>query len=76
MFLCKSLSGSLDAMIFCFNLFYGAYGFYVHNSNDHILNIFEVWQDAIVEVPEVYVGAVVDLLGKRRGQMLDMSTSG
>lgn len=34
------------------------------------------WQDAIVEVPEEYVGAVVDMLGKRRGQMLDMSTSG
>ena len=29
-----------------------------------------------MEVPEEYVGAVVDMLGKRRGQMLDMSTSG
>lgn len=29
-----------------------------------------------MEVPEEYVGAVVDLLGKRRGQMLDLSTSG
>lgn len=25
-----------------------------------------------MEVPEEYVGAVVDLLGKRKGQMLDM----
>ena len=33
-------------------------------------------QDAIVEVPEEYVGAVVDLLGQRRGQMLDMQTVG
>jgi translation elongation factor EF-4 len=58
-----------------FNLFYGAY-FYVRNIHDPTLNALEIWQDAIVEVPEVYVGAVVDLLGKRRGQMLDMSTSG
>jgi len=36
----------------------------------------EPFEDAIVEVPEEYVGAVVDMLGKRRGQMLDMSTSG
>lgn len=36
----------------------------------------EPYEDAIVEVPEVYVGAVVDLLGKRRGQMLDMQTVG
>lgn len=48
----------------------------MHNINDPSLNTFEIWQDAIVEVPEEYVGAVVDLLGKRRGQMLDMSTSG
>lgn len=36
----------------------------------------EPYEDAIVEVPEEYVGAVVDLLGKRRGQMLDMQTVG
>lgn len=29
-----------------------------------------------MEVPEEYVGAVVDLLGQRRGQMLDMQTVG
>jgi hypothetical protein len=60
-----------------FILFYGAYVyFYVRNIHDPTLNAFEIWQDAIVEVPEVYVGAVVDLLGRRRGHMLDMSTSG
>lgn len=36
----------------------------------------EPFEDAIVEVPEEYVGAVVDLLGQRRGQMLDMQTVG
>lgn len=41
-----------------------------------LINFAYFWQDAIVEVPEEYVGAVVDMLGKRRGQMLDMSTSG
>ncbi|OAE21085.1 hypothetical protein AXG93_3661s1100 [Marchantia polymorpha subsp. ruderalis] len=36
----------------------------------------EPFEDATVEVPQEYVGAVVDLLGKRRGQMLDMQASG
>ncbi|CAM6127588.1 unnamed protein product [Calypogeia fissa] len=36
----------------------------------------EPFEDAIVEVPQEYVGAVVDMLGKRRGQMLDMQSSG
>ncbi|GBG78197.1 hypothetical protein CBR_g26230 [Chara braunii] len=36
----------------------------------------EPLEEAIVEVPEEYVGTVVDLLGKRRGQMMDMSSSG
>ncbi|KAL3698888.1 hypothetical protein R1sor_012964 [Riccia sorocarpa] len=36
----------------------------------------EPFEDAIVEVPQEYVGAVVDLLGRRRGQMLDMQASG
>ncbi|XP_024365748.1 putative elongation factor TypA-like SVR3, chloroplastic [Physcomitrium patens] len=36
----------------------------------------EPFEDATVEVPEEYVGAVVDLMGKRRGQMLDLSTTG
>lgn len=39
---------------------------------DHRLEPFE---EAIAEVPEEYVGAVVDLLGSRRGQMQDMTTS-
>lgn len=39
---------------------------------DHRLEPFE---EAIAEVPEEFVGAVVDLLGSRRGQMQDMSTS-
>lgn len=33
-------------------------------------------QTAIVEVPEEYVGPVVELLGRRRGQMTDMQGSG
>ena len=33
-------------------------------------------QIAIVEVPETYVGVVVELLGKRRGQMLDVQATG
>eukprot|EP00192_Tetraselmis_astigmatica_P009211 CAMPEP_0117661198 /NCGR_PEP_ID=MMETSP0804-20121206/7412_1 /TAXON_ID=1074897 /ORGANISM="Tetraselmis astigmatica, Strain CCMP880" /LENGTH=687 /DNA_ID=CAMNT_0005468055 /DNA_START=254 /DNA_END=2317 /DNA_ORIENTATION=+ len=32
-------------------------------------------EEAVVEVPEVYMGAVVDMLGQRKGQMLDMSTN-
>lgn len=35
----------------------------------------EPFEEAIVEVPEEYVGAAVDMLGKRRGQMLDMQAS-
>uniref|UniRef100_A0A453NXD1 Tr-type G domain-containing protein n=1 Tax=Aegilops tauschii subsp. strangulata TaxID=200361 RepID=A0A453NXD1_AEGTS len=31
---------------------------------------------AAIEVPEEYMGSVVELLGKRRGQMLDMEASG
>lgn len=33
-------------------------------------------QIAIVEVPEQYMGPVVELLGKRRGQMVDMQGTG
>ncbi|KAM3227303.1 hypothetical protein ACQJBY_059250 [Aegilops geniculata] len=33
-------------------------------------------QIAAIEVPEEYMGSVVELLGKRRGQMLDMEASG
>ncbi len=32
----------------------------------------EPFEDAFIEVDEAYVGAVVDLLGRRRGQMLHM----
>lgn len=34
---------------------------------------YEPFEEATVEVPEEYVGAVVDLFGRRKGQMLDMS---
>lgn len=33
----------------------------------------EPYEEAIVEVPEEYVGVVVDLMGRRKGSMLDMS---
>lgn len=33
-------------------------------------------QIAAVEVPEEYMGSVVELLGKRRGQMVNMEASG
>ncbi|TJX53834.1 hypothetical protein E8P77_25375 [Soehngenia saccharolytica] len=38
--------------------------------------LFEPYEIAIVEVPETYVGSVVELLGKRRGQMLDVQATG
>lgn len=34
---------------------------------------YEPFEEATVEVPEDYVGTVVDLFGQRKGQMLDMS---
>ena len=49
---------------------------FTHDINGAFVNNSETCQDATVEVPEEYVGAVVDMLGKRRGQMLDLSTSG
>lgn len=42
------------------------------DSEGHTLEPFE---EALVEVPEEFVGPVVDLLGSRKGQMADMSTS-
>lgn len=39
--------------------------------NDKLLEPYEI---AIVEVPEEYMGSVVELLGKRRGVMVDMQT--
>ncbi|XP_020091859.1 uncharacterized protein LOC109712614 isoform X2 [Ananas comosus] len=41
--------------------------------NDKLLEPFEI---ATVEVPEEYMGPVVELLGKRRGQMFDMQVVG
>ncbi|CAA6659133.1 unnamed protein product [Spirodela intermedia] len=41
--------------------------------DDKLLEPFEI---ATVEVPEEYMGAVVELLGKRRGQMCDMQGLG
>ncbi|XP_057434408.1 putative elongation factor TypA-like SVR3, chloroplastic [Lotus japonicus] len=41
--------------------------------NEKLLEPFEI---ATVEVPEVHMGAVVELLGKRRGQMFDMQGVG
>lgn len=35
----------------------------------------EPYEEAVVEVPEEHVGPVVDLLGSRKGQMVDMTTS-
>eukprot|EP00873_Tetraselmis_striata_P021349 jgi/Tetstr1/441613/TSEL_029840.t1 len=32
-------------------------------------------EEAVVEVPQDYMGAVVDMLGQRKGQMLDMATN-
>ncbi|CAA0838758.1 elongation factor family protein [Striga hermonthica] len=41
--------------------------------NDKLLEPYEI---ALVEVPEEYVGSVVELLGKRRGHMTDMQGAG
>ncbi|KAK1577695.1 hypothetical protein Q3G72_023956 [Acer saccharum] len=41
--------------------------------DDKLLEPFEI---ATVEVPEVHMGSVVELLGKRRGQMFDMQGVG
>ncbi|KAL6530451.1 putative elongation factor TypA-like svr3, chloroplastic [Orobanche minor] len=41
--------------------------------DDKLLEPYEI---AIVEVPEAYVGPVVELLGKRRGHMVDMQGIG
>ena len=35
----------------------------------------EPFEDAYVEVPEAHVGQAVDLLGSRKGQMMDMSVT-
>ncbi|XP_073287383.1 putative elongation factor TypA-like SVR3, chloroplastic isoform X2 [Primulina huaijiensis] len=41
--------------------------------NDKLVEPYEI---AIVEVPEEYMGPVVELLGRRRGQMIDMQGTG
>ncbi|MFS7908988.1 putative elongation factor EFG, domain V, EF-G domain III/V [Helianthus anomalus] len=41
--------------------------------DDKVLKPYEI---ATVEVPEEHMGAVVELLGKRRGQMFDMQGVG
>ena len=35
----------------------------------------EPFEEAIIEVPEEFVGSVVDLLGSRKGQMDNLTTS-
>lgn len=32
----------------------------------------EPYEEAVIEVPEEHVGPVVDMLGQRKGQMLDL----
>lgn len=34
---------------------------------------YEPFEEAVVEVPEEHVGPVVDMLGQRKGQMVDMT---
>ncbi|KAI3791001.1 hypothetical protein L2E82_04499 [Cichorium intybus] len=41
--------------------------------NDKLIEPYEI---ATVEVPEIHMGSVVELLGKRRGQMVDMKGLG
>ena len=33
---------------------------------------YEPFEEAVVEVPEEHVGPVVDMLGQRKGQMMDL----
>ena len=33
---------------------------------------YEPFEEAVIEVPEEHVGPVVDMLGQRKGQMLDL----
>ena len=42
------------------------------DKNDKTL---EPYEEAVVEVPETHMGGVVDLMGSRKGQMVDMSAS-
>lgn len=35
----------------------------------------EPYEEAVVEVPEAHMGGVVDLMGSRKGQMVDMAAS-
>lgn len=47
-----------------------------HSSDISHLYHVDCLQIATVEVPEEHMGAVVELLGKRRGQMFDMQGVG
>jgi len=33
---------------------------------------YEPFEEAVIEVPEEHVGPVVDMLGQRKGQMMDL----
>lgn len=35
----------------------------------------EPYEEAVIEVPETHMGGVVDLMGSRKGQMVDMAAS-
>lgn len=35
----------------------------------------EPYEEAVIEVPEAHMGGVVDLMGSRKGQMVDMAAS-
>lgn len=36
---------------------------------------YEPFEEAVIEVPEEHVGPVVDMLGQRKGQMMDLVAS-
>jgi len=38
--------------------------------------VLEPYEDVVIDVPESYVGVVIEKLGTRRGQMLEMKNSG
>ena len=48
----------------------------IRQSRDYIIWKCDGLQIATVEVPEEHMGPVVELLGKRRGQMFDMQGVG
>eukprot|EP00884_Botryococcus_braunii_P004046 jgi/Botrbrau1/13642/Bobra.0373s0016.1 len=56
-------------------------GFSVHSVKSKVITregpagILEPFEEAVIEVPEEHVGQVVDLMGSRKGNMLDMSAN-